>query len=131
MHEVKVFATADPKDLFSDPHLRFVTRLDWKKIPKILSGEWPLPIPKQCVASPATRDEFEALLEEALCQEELVCDSEYIVSNSMLTHVGAAWLSSSTSPSPEKGPSSTSISPPALKGFQLEWVHGSATNVER
>ena len=100
----QVLCTHDPKDLYGDPHARFITRLDWKKAPRILSGEYPLPIPEQCIASPSTRGQFIRLMEEALCQKEIMVDTEYVVSNGLLTHVGAAWL---------------------------EWVHGSATSVER
>lgn len=116
--QVQVYATADLKDLFKDPHLRFVTRRDWRKIPSILKGDYPLPIPKQCVASPSTREEFEQLLQEALYQREIMVDTEFIVGNSLLTHVGAAWLN-------------TSLKTPTVKGFQIEWVHGDATHVER
>lgn len=123
-----VYATHHPKDLYGDPHLRFITRLDWKKIPSILKGEWPLEIPKQCIASPATRGEFIRLLEEALCQPEILCDTEYIPSNGLLTHVGAAWKLSSNMVS--KDGLSTSQKP-IVRGFQLEWVHGAATSVER
>lgn len=123
----QVFCTADLVDLYRDPHLRFITRLDWKKTRSIGSGEYPLPIPQQCIASPSTRGEFIRLLEEALCQPEIMVDTEYIPSKGLLTHVGAAWR---VSPSKESmsTPNSKSLK---VKGFQLEWVHGSATSVER
>lgn len=124
-----VYCTHDPAELYSDPHARFITRLDWKKIKSIRDGSYPLEIPKQLVASPSTRDEFEALLKEALCQPEIMCDTEYIVSNSLLTHVGAAWISS-TPISSQDGPGPSAPSP-VVKGFQLQWVAGDATNVER
>ena len=124
----KIYATTHPHDHWwkkgessvdcRDPHTRFITRLDWKKIPKILSGEWPLPIPDQCIASPSTRGQFIRLLEEATCQTELMVDTEFIVSNGLLTHVGATWSSAQTGK-------------PTVKGFQMEWVRGSATSVER
>lgn len=128
MSRVKVFCVHDPSDLYGDPHARFVSRLDWKKIPAILKDEWPLPIPPQCVASPQTRGQFIRLLEEALCQEEILLDTEYIPSNGLLTHVGAAWILSSDMAS--KDGSLTSPTP-TVRGFQLEWVHGAATSVER
>lgn len=124
----KIYATTHPHDHWwkkgegsvdcRDPHTRFITRLDWKKVPKILSGEWPLPIPEQCIASPYTRGQFTRLLEEASCQPELMVDTEFIVSNGLLTHVGASW-------------SSVQHGKSIVKGFQLEWVRGSATPVER
>lgn len=124
----KIYATTHPHDHWwkkgegsvdcRDPHTRFITRLDWKKVPKILAGEWPLPIPEQCIASPSTRGQFIRLLEEATCQPEIMVDTEFIVSNGLLTHVGATWSSVQTGKS-------------VVKGFQLEWVRGSATPVER
>src|SRR5690349_23891776 len=33
---VQVYATSYLADLWSDPHLRFVTRLDWKKLPRVV-----------------------------------------------------------------------------------------------
>lgn len=123
-----IYATHHPQDLYKDPHLRFVTRLDWKKIPSILKGEWPLPIPKQCIASPSTRGEFIRLLEEALCQPEILVDTEYIPSNGLLTHVGAAWKLSNEMASKD---GSLTSPKPTVRGFQLEWVHGAATSVER
>ena len=115
----EVYCTNDPVDLYADPHLRFITRLDWKKTRDIRANQYPLPIPKQCVASPSTRGEFIRLLDEALCQPEIMVDTEYILSNGLLTHVGAAWLAP------------TKDSPSAVRGFQLEWVHGAASSVER
>lgn len=123
----QVYATSDLGDLYRDPHLRFVTRLDWKKTKSIRSGDYPLPIPKQCIASPSTRGEFIRLLEEALCQPEIMVDTEYIPSKGLLTHVGAAWR---VSPSKESTNTPNSKSW-MVRGFQLEWVHGSATSVER
>lgn len=123
----RVYGTADLSKLFGDPHLRFVTRLDWKKTKQIRDGSFPLKIPQQCIASPSTRGEFIRLLEEALCQPEIMVDTEYIPSKGLLTHVGAAWR---VSPSKE---SMSTLNSKLLKvkGFQLEWVHGSATSVER
>jgi uracil-DNA glycosylase family 4 len=128
----QVYATHDPATLYSDPHTRFVSRLDWKKTKAIRSGDYPLPIPRQCVASPSTRDLFTSLLEEALCQPEIMVDTEYIVASSLLTHVGAAWISppSPFAKSSQEGKTELS-STSQVKGFQLEWVHGDATNVER
>lgn len=123
-----IYATHHPLDLYRNPHLRFVTRLDWKKIPSILRGEWPLPIPKQCIASPSTRGEFIRLLEEALCQQEIMVDTEYIPSNGFLTHVGCAWKLLSDTASKD---GSFTAPQPIVRGFQLEWVHGVATSAER
>lgn len=120
-----VYATTDLSDLYGDPHLRFITRLDWKKTKDIRSGSYPLAIPKQCVASPSTRGEFIRLLEEALCQPEIMVDTEFVPSNGLLTHVGAAWRCDSKDTLRDPGLKST------VRGFQLEWVHGSATSVER
>lgn len=110
-----VYATGSLSDIMGDPHLRFVTRLDWKKIPKIYRGEYPLPIPTQCIASPSNRGEFIRKLDECLEQTEITCDTEYLPKNNLLTHIGAAW----------KTPSGD------VTGFQLEWLHGAATTVER
>ena len=125
--QCQVYATSDLGDLYRDPHLRFVTRLDWKKTKSIRSGDYPSPIPQQCIASPSTRGEFIRLLDEALCQPEIMVDTEYIPSKGLLTHVGAAWLAS-----PSKELTNTPNSKLSkVRGFQLEWVHGSATSVER
>lgn len=123
----QVYATADLGDLYRDPHLRFITRLDWKKTKLIQTGDYPLPIPQQCIASPATRGAFIRLLEEALCQPEIMVDTEYIPSKGLLTHVGAAWH---VSPSKESTNTPNSKSS-KVRGFQIEWVHGAATSVER
>lgn len=121
-----VYATADLSSLYTDPHLRFITRLDWKKTRQVREGSFPLEIPPQCVASPSTRGQFIRLLEEALCQPEIMVDTEFIVSNSMLTHVGAAWRVCPSSPTDTPNSSSFQV-----RGFQIEWVHGAATSVER
>lgn len=109
-----VYATTLIGDLFRDPHERFLARRDWRKLRELVAGVWPRPVPAQCIASPATHGIFEARLQEALQQPEIMVDTEYIPDQKLMTHVGAAWRVGEE-----------------VRGFQLEWVRGRATNVER
>ena len=110
----RVYATLHTADLLRDPHARFIARFDWKRLSKLLTHEWPSPVPLRVIAGPSTRDRFVHCLEEALEQPEIMVDTEYIPDEQLLTHVGAAWRTGNT-----------------VTGFQLEWVHGQATSVER
>jgi len=128
----QVYATLATTDLPKDPHARFISRFDWKRLRRLLVGGpegWPWPVPQQCIARPENRAAFIQALEEALCQPEIMVDTEFIPANKLLTHVGAAWKSSDSGQSKESGSLSTSRG--LVKGFQIEWVRGSATSVER
>lgn len=109
-----VYAVQHPYDYLRDALARFVGRLDWKRLGRLLSGGWPHPVPDRVVACPERRGDFTRVLQAALEQPEIMVDTEYIVENKLLTHVGAAWKSGDT-----------------VEGFQLEWIRGQATSVER
>ncbi len=108
------YAVQHTLDLVRDPHAKFIARFDWRRLASVLSRQWPHPVPDRTVASPACRGEFVAVLKEALEQPEIMVDTEFIPDEQLLTHVGAAWRVGDT-----------------VKGFQLEWVRGQATSVER
>lgn len=113
-HGAQVYGVQHTLDLLRDPHAKFIARFDWKRLHHVLLKEWPHPVPERIVASPACRGAFVASLREALEQPEIMVDTEYIPDEQLLTHVGAAWRSGET-----------------VKGFQLEWLRGQATSVER
>ena len=127
---IPVYGTLATSDLFKDPHARFISRFDYKRLARLVRREWPSDIPHQCIARPDNRTTFIQLLEEALCQPEVVCDTEYIPSSKLMTHVGLAWKSLPSTSSQGKDPSANSTSL-VIKGVQLEWVRGSATSAER
>jgi len=111
---IRVYGALSVAGFLRDPHAKFIARFDWKRLARLHNGDWPSAIPERIIASPATRDQFVAILEEALLQPEIMVDTEYIPDQQLLTHVGAAWRSGST-----------------VHGFQLEWLRGQATSVER
>lgn len=113
-HGAQVYALQHTLDLLRDPHAKFIARFDWRRLARCLLQQWPQPVPPRPVASPACRGEFVAVLKEALEQSEIMVDTEFIPDEQLLTHVGAAWRVGDT-----------------VKGFQLEWVRGQATSVER
>lgn len=113
-HGAQVYGVQHMRDLVRDPHAKFIARFDWKRFARLLQQEWPLPVPHRVVASPAHHGEFMAMLQEALCQPEIMVDTEYIPDEQLLTHVGAAWRVGET-----------------VHGFQLEWLRGQATSMER
>lgn len=113
-HGTQVYGVQHTLDLLRDPHAKFIARFDWKRLHHVLQREWPRPIPERIVASPTCRGAFVDALKEALEQPEIMVDTEYIPDEQLLTHVGAAWRVGET-----------------VKGFQLEWVRGQSTSVER
>ncbi len=110
----RVYATLHTADLLRDPHARFVSRLDWKRLRRVIEGRWPLRVPESTLGRPQDRGLFIRTLEEACTQPEIMVDTEYIVDKQLMTHVGAAWRVGET-----------------VRGFQLEWLRGSATTIER
>ena len=109
-----VYATLHTADLLRDPHARFIARFDWKRLGRLVHGLWPQDIPPRVIASPGTRGAFIHLLDEAVQQPEIMVDTEYIMDNQLMTHVGAAWRTGET-----------------VNGFQLEWIRGQSSSVER
>lgn len=77
----KVFATLHLAALAREPRMRLPTQADWLKVPKILAGEWPLPLPPYYVASAADEGvvDYPGLewLDAALAAEFVVLDTEY------------------------------------------------------
>lgn len=113
-HGTQVYGVQHTLDLLRDPHAKFIARFDWKRLHAVVQQEWPRPVPERVVASPTCRGAFVTTLKEALEQPEIMVDTEYIPDKKLLTHVGAAWRVGDT-----------------VKGFQLEWLRGQSTSVER
>lgn len=109
-----VYGTIHVADLLRGPHERFIARFDWKRLKRLVSGEWPRALPHSIIACPSNRADFIRIMDEALHQPEIMVDTEYVPDKQLLTHVGAAWRVGDT-----------------VHGFQLEWLRGSATAVER
>lgn len=68
-------ATLHLADLYRDPRMRLPTRQDWRKIPKLLAGTWPRPIPPSIVAT--TPQDIWAWVEPALHEPYLAVDTEF------------------------------------------------------
>lgn len=79
-HGLPVYAVLDPAELKlgKSPELTLPSKLDWAKVPRILSGEWPKPFPPRlivgdCYPTDAT-DWFKLAHEKA---KYLLWDTEY------------------------------------------------------
>lgn len=108
---MKTLAVLHPADLWRDPSMRIPSHRDWAKIPKILSGEWPLPVPERIVITPDTlhllsSHEFTGLVERAFRAEYLAIDLEYDPKTRFLTLLGLGFKELHTE---------------QVTGFQVQW----------
>ena len=63
-------------ELLRDPRLRIPSHRDWAKIPPILKGEWPQPIPPRFLVTEQTIGRFEEWADNAGHAPSVVIDAE-------------------------------------------------------
>ena len=82
-----VYATIHLADLYHDSRMDVVTRRDYQRIPKILRGEWPLPLPG-VISSLEDTDKW---IKDALAAPYVTIDTEYdpIVKHLILIGIGS------------------------------------------
>lgn len=73
----EVLATLHVASLYEDPIMRLPTQLDWAKIPKILRGELPKPLPPYFLAEEGDATHVDRWFEAAMKAPFVVCDTEY------------------------------------------------------
>src|SRR2546427_12880885 len=97
-----VLAVLHPADLFRDPSMRIPSHRDWAKAPKILSGEWPKPVPERIIVRHDTwwgalfTEQFTGMVAEALSADFLCIDTEYAQDTRFLTLLGVGYPSDGT-----------------------------------
>ena len=94
--KVQVLATLHPADLFRDRSMLLPSHRDWAKIPLILKGEWPLPVPERLVIGPENitdfhSEQFDDLLTKAHQAEWIAIDTEYDRETRFLTLIGVGF----------------------------------------
>jgi uracil-DNA glycosylase len=86
-----VLATLHIADVDRDPRMDIPTRLDWAKIPKILAGTWPKPVPPALVVYETGHiGDMTAWLRNATTRPWLVIDTEYSGDRLTLLGIGDA-----------------------------------------
>src|SRR3990167_5876212 len=88
MLEVSVLATPHPASLFRDPSEILPTIMDWGKVPRMLAGTWPAPVPPPLVGTQATIRDVFAWFDRAEGQPWIALDTEYFPETSTLTMLG-------------------------------------------
>ena len=88
MPEVSVLATPHPASLFRDPSEILPTIMDWGKVPRMLAGTWPAPVPPPFVGTQATIRDVFAWFDRAESQPWIALDTEYFPETSTLTMLG-------------------------------------------
>lgn len=89
---VPVYGVMHLAEIFRKPVMEWVALLDWRKIPRILCGEWPLQSPPICLVNEeqiVTAEGF-FLAAHALAKV-VVLDTEYDPDDGILTMVGLAF----------------------------------------
>jgi len=114
--QVPVLATLHPADLFRERRMILPSRSDWKKVPKLLEGTWPTPLPTRLVISAHTTireiDEwFGHAYEKA---QEVSIDTEYVPEKELLTIIGIGFRDGHT-----------------ISGCQLEWLNQDISRIIR
>ena len=93
----QVLATLHVADLFREPRMKLPTKSDYAKIPRILSGDWPRPLPPRHVITPANSLSLSDV--EACCTESweyAVIDTEYDRDTKQLITVGVGLRAADT-----------------------------------
>ena len=72
-----VLATVHLAYLFKNAKMDLVTRKDWSKVPSILKGDWPKPIPPRVLLDAETFDLCQEWVEQAKKAPYIVLDTEY------------------------------------------------------
>jgi DNA polymerase I-like protein with 3'-5' exonuclease and polymerase domains/uracil-DNA glycosylase len=106
----KVFAVVHPADLFRDAAQRIPARLDWKRIGRVLRGEWPKPIPSRLTVS-SNVEALNAAFDDAEKAEYVAIDTEFNPETKFLSLIGLGW--------PVHG-ERTEVR--TVTGLQLRWV---------
>lgn len=80
LHSVKVLAMLHPASLHHAPEYTQATAQDWRKVPKVLSGEWPKPLPrfKMLTVDELDSDACTEWWKKAYDAPFIMCDTEYI-----------------------------------------------------
>lgn len=65
---IPTYATLHTADLFHEPRMDLVARMDWNKIPRILDGTWPEREPNTLTIKPSTLSMFSDWVNEAITQ---------------------------------------------------------------
>ena len=91
---MNVLGVIHPADLFREPRQRVPAMSDWSRIPRLLSGEWPLPIPPRIVVRDndpvATIDAAVRWLDAVPATAHVAVDTEYRTDNHKLLLWGCA-----------------------------------------
>lgn len=105
---VPVYSTVHIADIFRDPKQAWIAEQDWRKVPSILSGEWPQPLPEWLGYPYRTSDigMVHAWMDVASKRaKEIIIDTEY--RGPILDMIGMGYLD-------ESGPTI----------LQIEWQDG-------
>src|SRR2546428_685787 len=105
--QVPVLATLHPADLFRERRMLMPARSDWKKVPAILAGEYPVPLPERLVISPETSlDDIHDFFDIAeATAHQVAIDTEYVPESALLTIIGIGFRYNGS-----------------VAGIQLEWL---------
>src|SRR3990167_5862343 len=93
---MQTLAVLHPADLFRDPSMRVPTHRDWAKVPLILKGAWPLPVPDRLIITPENvsdihGEQFETIIENAHSANYICIDTEYAQETRFLTLIGVGF----------------------------------------
>lgn len=88
---MKALATLHIADLFRDPAMKWPTRLDWSKIPQILAGAWPKPIPPRYIFKGGNTLQLAEEFAQALHAPFIAIDTEFDRDTHELTLLGVGW----------------------------------------
>lgn len=83
-----VLATHHPAYLFRDSSEILPTIMDWAKVPRMLAGTWPAPVPPPLVGTQATIRDVFAWFDYADTLPWIALDTEYFPETSTLTMLG-------------------------------------------
>ena len=108
---MNVLATLHIADLYREPRMRIPTMMDWAKIPRILAGTWPEPVPERIVVRSGDAVALDAALAlmDSFQGSYAVIDTEYNRETKFLLLLGIG-LSNGSNGSD-------------LVGCQIEWHH--------
>ena len=108
---MNVLATLHIADLYREPRMRIPTMMDWAKIPRILAGTWPEPVPARIVVRSGDAVALDAALAlmDSFQGSYAVIDTEYNRETKFLLLLGIG-LSNGSNGSD-------------LVGCQIEWHH--------
>jgi DNA polymerase I-like protein with 3'-5' exonuclease and polymerase domains len=87
---MKTLAVLHIADLFREPKMVLPSQMDWAKVPRILAGEIPKPIPGRPICGPGNVEPALKWMQEQVHDQPdyLVVDTEYTISDRTLLTVG-------------------------------------------